>query len=329
MWRTSDRSVLGGIVLLIALALSCGSDKGTEPTVDTTPPAVPSGLTLVRAGNGEIAISWTANTQTNLAGYRVYRAEEADSAQYIDVAVVTAPSYTDIGLDYEIMYYYKVTAYDGSGNESERSQEVSARPANIWRPEMPTNLRAVAHNITLTSELDIQVSWSANTETDLQGYNIYRASSSDFTAPDSTTFLDSALANSYTDLDVAVGQWYYYKVTAFDKGDLESLPTEEVSDIPLKRPVLISPAIAGQVSANPAFRWQPVDGAQFYQVFVTTSPTSGEIWDQVMSSDDTSTVYEGTADLDSGRTYYWKVGTMTNDPSEINSLSEIRRFAVQ
>ena len=242
--------------------------------------------------------------------------------------MVTPSSYTDIGLDYETIYNYKVTAYDESGRESERSQAVSGKPSNIEGPEMPENLRAVAHNITLTGQLDIQVSWSANTETDLQGYNIYRAATSGSTT-DSTTFLDSTSVNNYTDLDVAVGQWYYYKVTACDKGDWESLPTEEVSDIPLQRPVLISPANGGQVSANPAFQWQPVDGAQFYQVFVTTSPTSGEIWDQVKSSDTTSTVYGGTADLVSGRMYFWKVGTMTNDPGEINSLSEIRSFSVQ
>src|SRR5206468_1566489 len=39
---------------------------------DLTPPAVPTGLAAVR-GDGSVSLSWTANTEPDLASYRVLR----------------------------------------------------------------------------------------------------------------------------------------------------------------------------------------------------------------------------------------------------------------
>jgi hypothetical protein len=43
-------------------------------SVDTSPPAAPTGL-VAAAGEGSVSLDWTDNSEPDLAGYRVYRRE--------------------------------------------------------------------------------------------------------------------------------------------------------------------------------------------------------------------------------------------------------------
>jgi hypothetical protein len=93
---------------------------------DIFPPGVPSGLEAVASGVGQkpfIDLTWTPDTEADLAGYNVYR-QEAGAAtwQKIDREVVTAPAFRDETVAAGHTYTYAVTARDVRGNESARSQ---------------------------------------------------------------------------------------------------------------------------------------------------------------------------------------------------------------
>ena len=84
-------------------------------TVDTTPPAAPTGLvaTVERNGTaGDIRLTWNANTEPDLAGYRIFR----DGA-VLDTSLLTEPRTTDAGRP-EGRYLYRVVAVDRAGNSS-------------------------------------------------------------------------------------------------------------------------------------------------------------------------------------------------------------------
>ena len=69
------------------------------------------------ASAATLSISWDANTEEDLAGYQVY----IDQAAPVDVGLVTAYQ-VEITPSEGQTYAVQVTAYDLTGNESEKSE---------------------------------------------------------------------------------------------------------------------------------------------------------------------------------------------------------------
>jgi hypothetical protein len=95
---------------------------------DTFAPAAPEGLTAGSA-EGVISLFWAANSEPDLAGYNIYRAEAADAPESEWTRLNTAPHPLSTFRDHQTVpgktYFYKVTAVDRAGNESELSTIVS------------------------------------------------------------------------------------------------------------------------------------------------------------------------------------------------------------
>ena len=73
---------------------------------------------------GSVSLAWDPNTETDLAGYQLYYGQSSGNYQFtVDVGNQT--TYTLSGLADGQTYYFAVTAYDTSGNESNFSSEVS------------------------------------------------------------------------------------------------------------------------------------------------------------------------------------------------------------
>jgi hypothetical protein len=101
--------------------------------VNIFPPDVPAGLAAVATagdnGAGSTAkpaidLSWTPDTEADLAGYIVYRREGDGAWQRISPAQpVVGPGYRDDNVQPGHTYDYAVSAIDTEGHESERSAE--------------------------------------------------------------------------------------------------------------------------------------------------------------------------------------------------------------
>jgi len=95
--------------------------------VDLFPPAPPQGLAAV-AEQGVIRLFWRPNRESDLAGYRVYRADGPTGAlRLLAPDPLTATTYTDKDVLRGVVYSYAVTALDGAGppNESLYSDQAS------------------------------------------------------------------------------------------------------------------------------------------------------------------------------------------------------------
>ena len=93
---------------------------------DTTPPATPTGLSVLSASPAGIALTWDViSGDATLYGYEVLR-RNASVGGYTVRARVTTNSYTDTSVAEGATYYYAVRSVDTSFNRSENSNEVSA-----------------------------------------------------------------------------------------------------------------------------------------------------------------------------------------------------------
>lgn len=93
------------------------------------PPVLVSVFDAVGVNVGAAKISWNANTEPDLAGYKLYYGTSSGVyTTVIDVgltATPSTPSYTVYNLTKGVTYYFNVTAYDTSNNESAFGTEVS------------------------------------------------------------------------------------------------------------------------------------------------------------------------------------------------------------
>jgi len=92
---------------------------------DSFPPEAPSGLVSM-TGENFIAMSWDANQEEDLYGYRVWRREESQK----DYVLLTPQPirenvYNDSTVEKNKRYYYAITAQDRSKNESNKSKPIS------------------------------------------------------------------------------------------------------------------------------------------------------------------------------------------------------------
>lgn len=95
---------------------------------DVFPPATPSGLQAVFSGPGQkpfIDLAWTPDTETDLAGYNLFRREGGGQWMKLNSDLIKTPDFQDAGVQPGHKYFYSVSAVDVRGNESPRSEEAS------------------------------------------------------------------------------------------------------------------------------------------------------------------------------------------------------------
>ena len=91
-----------------------------------SPQQIPVSLTLSATVADTASLTWNANSDTDLAGYKVYRGT-ASGTYGAPLATLpkTTTSYIATGLQTGTTYFFVITAHDSAGNESTFSNEVS------------------------------------------------------------------------------------------------------------------------------------------------------------------------------------------------------------
>ena len=317
-------------ILSFALILSqCEVPSDSDDEDDFDAPAVPTGLAVDVNSSIEdtIRIQWNKNTEKDFDIYRLYRSIEIDSLYAFELIIETIENeFTDVGVSYNVVHYYRVSSVDKMGNESEMSGAVNFSPVNIFSPAVPSGFSVYGYNLPGESPY-IELRWQPNSESDFDCDNIYKHTSRAFSTDDSTYFVSRTNLTQYTDLDVEVGQLYFYRITAVDKGLKSSDPTTDKSDLPLPEPVLISPDSASTtVTLRPTFQWQKVEGASNYQVIVQTSLYSGMVWtgDIEQTTDETTVSLEFPSNQQLANTtkYYWRVAAFSSHNTAANTYSK-------
>ncbi|WP_447964923.1 InlB B-repeat-containing protein [Nitrospira sp. Ecomares 2.1] len=148
-----------------------------------------------------IQLIWDANPEPDLMGYNVYMGTSQGSYHTTKITGPN-PSYVFQNLPQGITYYFAVTAFDQTKNESLPSEEVSIKIPDTISPTMPGNL-------TLNSASNIQVafSWTASTDNvGVTGYDVTR----------NNVVIGQPGTNAFVDKTTSPGMTYHYTVKARD-----------------------------------------------------------------------------------------------------------------
>ena len=295
----------------VVTALDAASNTATSTEASATPadnvaPAQPTAVTAADSpndGGAAIDLSWTPSISTDVTQQRLYRGTSSGSHDTLVQTFTTTSSHTDTGLTDGVPYYYVVTAVDAASNTA-TSTEASATPADNLAPAAPTGLAAT------TGDQQATLQWDANGEPDLDGYNLYRSTTSGggyakVNGPIVTTtgFTDSGLTN---------GSAYYYVVSAVDTSGNESADSSEASVTPLAPPAgLTATAFNGYVSLDWAdYTELPVAGYNVYR-----SATSGGPYNMINASLLADSVHPD-ASVTNGITYYYVVTALDTNSNE-------------
>jgi len=103
----------------------------TAPQIsDTTAPSVPTNVTA-KGYEKHVVVTWDLIDDEDVSGYNVYRASPGGSFRKIGAVTENLPVYTDFQGLIGRSYYYKVSAYDDSYNESDLSDQAFATTAKM------------------------------------------------------------------------------------------------------------------------------------------------------------------------------------------------------
>ena len=132
-------------VTLLTLALLLAGCHDTTAPRDTTPPAAPRGLYSI-TGDHEVTLRWLPNTESDVAGYRVFQAACASGPDcpFRPVGSTTGAEFQVESLSNGVTRFFAVAAYDRAGNESALSGDFP--PEDVFDTPRPAGFDRVLDN---------------------------------------------------------------------------------------------------------------------------------------------------------------------------------------
>lgn len=209
----------------------------TLSTADLTAPETPSDLGGT-AGSEQVLLTWSANSEGDLAGYNVYRRVAGAETFSAVASRVTSTSYTDAGRTNDVAYEYQITAIDRS-----RPPNESAATGTLTRTPTLSAAPTSASDLTVGGDALLPTFTFTNAEPFNSGatltYTIQVSTQSDFSdVTASTSGLSQGqestswtITRSLTDQ-----QTYYWRVRAVEgslSGPFTTTQEFAVSDAPL------------------------------------------------------------------------------------------------
>jgi len=261
-------------------------------------------------GVGDITLSWNAPTSnedgsaiTDLSGYKLYYGTEPGIyTECIDVGSVLNYQINNLGIDRT--YYFALTAYDTSGNESRFSHELS-RAVQTADTTPPVISVVYISNITANSAT---IHWLTDEASDSQVE--YGTS----TSYGHVTTLDNSLETIHSQtLSLLPSTRYYYKIYSRDaSGNLvvsvnRSFMTNELSravQISDTTPPVISVVYVNNITGNSATIHWVTNEASDSQVEYGTSSSYGHV---TTLDNSLETIHSQTLSLLPSMRYYYKI----------------------
>lgn len=190
----------------------------TQIAVDTTPPTAPGNFKAIANSSTQVSLSWNASTDPESPSGITYTVTRNGTPIATKISNL---SLTDNGVVSNTNYQYAVVATNTANLPSTPSTASVTTPQapDTIKPSVPTNLNGSAISIS-----QINLTWSASTDTGgsgLAGYRIYRCSytspATSCTLPTTPTYSVGSSSTSFGDtIGINSSTTYTYAVSAYD-----------------------------------------------------------------------------------------------------------------
>ncbi|MBD9207127.1 MAG: hypothetical protein EGQ40_04875 [Clostridiales bacterium] len=264
-------------------------------------------MTLTSAASGQPVISWTK--VNGAAQYEIYRSATGKANSFSIIRRTSALTYTDTTAAAGNTYYYVVRAISGSVKSAFcPAQSIQYAITSLNAPTM-----------TLTSAASGQpvVSW-----TKVSGaaqYEVYRSATG---KANSFSIIRRTSALTYTDVNAAAGNTYYYVVRAINgsvKSAFCAAQSIQYAVASLTAPTM---TLTSAASGQPVVSWTKVNGAAQYEVYRSTNGKNFSIVRRTaaLSYTDTSAA--------AGTTYYYQVRAINGSVKSAFCAAQSIQYAV-
>lgn len=187
--------------------------------INDAPPAIPTGLAGEINEKGIVTLSWNPGLESNLAGYRVLRTNQANH-EYLQITnkVYKDTIFTDT-INIKTLtrrVYYKIAAVNDRFQHSEMSDALE-----LERPDIIPPGEAIFDNVFVTDS-SVQLKWHPSASDDLAKQKLLKK------LKDETEWeiIDSFPPNmsNYVDKDIKINTMYLYTIIGIDSAGLSSEP---------------------------------------------------------------------------------------------------------
>lgn len=187
------------------------------------------------AQDASVKIQWTfpQEAEQDITGFNL-RHSETDEANSYKIVKTNIPSNarTLVTQSLAASNYYKIEAV-GQNNTRKSSLAVLVQPNDMTPPAVPTGLKGNIDSLGV-----VRLEWNGNTENDLEGYHIFRATQKDAEAVRLTPQALTKTAYQDTVQIASLNTIVYYYVTATDIRKNQSEPSPVIA---LEKPDLVKP----------------------------------------------------------------------------------------
>ncbi|MDD3748536.1 MAG: hypothetical protein PHX35_04185 [Candidatus Bipolaricaulis anaerobius] len=290
-WDKNYRGRIRTLILAFVGLLLTGGLVGCGLLTGGLAPATPTDLSVT---NGTLAdrvrLAWSPVAEAG--GYEVWRAESSDG-EYMFVGATAHPAYDDTTAMPGTTYWYKVRACNRAGC-SEFTPALSGKALSNLVPSAPTGVSASQGTFTDR----VRVTWQASPRA--SAYHVYRGTAA--TGP--FTMIAVVEGTSYDDVEVTLGQTYWYKLRACNSEGCSVLSSADVSGYAASQ----VPSAPEDVTASDetedgkvVVSWQAVAGATSYLIYRALAADAAPL----LVGTVTETTYEDTAVEADTAYWYW------------------------
>jgi alpha-tubulin suppressor-like RCC1 family protein/fibronectin type 3 domain-containing protein len=197
-----------------------GAVEYVTPSVLSSLPAAPSGLSVSIISESQLSLTWEDNSM-NETGFEIERKMGA-SGTYGWIATVSpgVKSYRDVGLIPGTQYFYRVRARSGSGSSGFTLEDSATTPVTGTTPATPSSLTATG-----VSSNFVSLAW-ADTSNNETNFSVERRT---LTGAYSTVVTLGANVTTFKNSGLPGNMEYYYRVKSVSAGVSSAGYSNEVS----------------------------------------------------------------------------------------------------